>query len=289
MKEENGMQCTREGLAVGSAPPQQPWAQLCAGHAAVGRDWASGKAMFPSWMQMAAITWVLMTLLNKRLGCDFALLLPGAVVLQGRGLWVSQCTMDIAMALCFLNTELKGALYHVLLFWLQHRAGAWLLAGGSTEPSGVEERISLLRKCKLLMGWIGWEKKMERVWCRYWIIGDKTGSRMTAQDGGRFFLPSRTLPLATGLFPTPLQRRLAPLFSPWNICFYKNGESTEGAPHFHGMHIVPSACIAKPPNAPLCAGQSAPHYTKNLIYDARQEQRLICKYHVSHTRLDRCS
>lgn len=55
-------------------------------------------------------------------------------------------------------------------------------------------------------------KKMERVWCRCWIIGDKTGSRMTAQDGGRFFLPSRTLPLATGLFPTPLQRRLAPLF-----------------------------------------------------------------------------
>lgn len=184
MKEENGMQCTREGLAVGSAPPQQPWAQLCAGHAAVGRDWASGKAMFPSWMQMAAITWVLMTLLNKRLGCDFALLLPGAVVLQGRGLWVSQCTMDIAMALCFLNTELKGALYHVLLFWLQHRAGAWLLAGGSTEPSGVEERISLLRKCKLLMGWIGWEKKWRGSGAGVGLLGTRLAAGWRLRMGG---------------------------------------------------------------------------------------------------------
>lgn len=31
------------------------------------------------------------------------------------------------------------------------------------------------------------KKKKERVWCRCWIIEDETGSRMMAQDKGRFF------------------------------------------------------------------------------------------------------
>lgn len=34
------------------------------------------------------------------------------------------------------------------------------------------------------------KKKKERVWCRCWIIEDETGSRMMAQDKGRFFFSS---------------------------------------------------------------------------------------------------
>lgn len=138
------MQCTTESPAVRSAPPSSPELHCVLAVQQWGETGHLVKPCSPAECKWAAITWVLMTHLNKRRGCDFALLLPRAAVLQGRGLWISQCTMDIAMALCFLNTELKGALYHVLLSRLQHRASAWLLAGGSTEPSGAEERISLL-------------------------------------------------------------------------------------------------------------------------------------------------
>lgn len=205
--------------------PQQPWAPLCAGRAAVGRDWASGKAMFPSWMQMGSDNLGVDDSSKQRRGCDFALLLPRAAVLQGRGLWISQCTMDIAMALCFLNTELKGALYHVLLSWLQHRASAWLLAGGSTEPSGAEERISLLWKCKLLMGWIGWEKKKRRG------SGAGVGLLRMRQAAGWwlrirgdfFFLPLQDSAISYRPLSYPTSKTISSShFSPWNICFYKN-------------------------------------------------------------------
>lgn len=53
---------------------------------------------------------------------------------------------------------------------------------------------------------------LERDWCRCLAIGDESGGRMTARDAERFFPPTRTLPITRGLFSTPPQRRLAPLF-----------------------------------------------------------------------------
>lgn len=146
----------------------------CQNHRGKGLGTVACKTTFPSSMQMAAITWPLMIILNKRLGCDFALYYSPELMYYKAETFGLVGALRVLWWLCvhFLNAELKGALYHLLLSSVaargsaqgQRGAGAFGCAPASCrgccwlararKPSEVKE-ISFLRRCKVLMGWTG--------------------------------------------------------------------------------------------------------------------------------------
>lgn len=99
----------RPGPGRGACPVF--WLQ-CQSRRGKGLGTVACKTTFPSSMQMAAITWPLMTILNKRLGCDFALYYsPEQMYYKAEAFGlVGALRMLLWLCVHFLNAELKGAL-----------------------------------------------------------------------------------------------------------------------------------------------------------------------------------